>query len=250
MNISDAHFHLNMKMEEPIQDALDIFAERGLRKVVLILNRNEEKEAFLNNIDILMNSDTLIHPAVLLDINDMEMFEKVVKVLYERKIAFSVKLHSRISKITQEDFGKIDAALRKWSFENIIIDAFYYGSCLEYLNGVELAIYLAKRHKNKKIIIAHFGGVKILETMLCTRELSNIYYDISCTVSYFENTSIWKDVFHCVNMNKERVMFGSDYPDFTVKCAQESVDRLFKKYGMETKELYQKLMCDNIQKVY
>ena len=246
---SDAHFHLNMKKENPVKDMLDIIEEYQLERLVLILNTKEEAECFIRNYTLVSENISKIHIAVLMDINELDFFKETAKFLGENNQQYSVKLHSRISGITVADFEKIDSLLEEIEFHNIIVDAFYYGSSLANQVGVELAIYLAKKFQNKKIIIAHFGGMKIVETMLCTRDLKNIYYDISLTLKYFEGASFWKDVLYCAKYNANRTMFGTDYPMFTFQESVQCAKRLFEQNEGST-ELYTKVMSTNMEYIY
>jgi len=250
MRISDAHFHLDLKKENPVADMLAIMQKNELSEIVLILNSREESEVFMEQFDLVATCVERIHVAVLFDLRDKAFFEKTAAFLSAQKVPYSVKLHSRISKTTVEELPAICEALKEYEFAHIIVDAFFYGSNLENQIGVETAIYLAKKFTEKKVILAHFGGVKILETMLYTRDVPNIYYDISCSVCYFEQASIWQDVYHCTRVNRDKVMFGSDHPDFTVEYAVGAANRLFERFGEPESELYGKVMRENLKKIY
>jgi len=249
MRMSDAHFHLNMKKENPVADMIEIINEYRLDKLVLILNTVEEACAFIQDYELVSEYITKIHVAVLMDITAMDFFETTTKFLRNKNKEYSVKLHPRMSNITVEDFEKIGNQLKKIDFKNIIVDAFFYGSKLANQVGTELAIFLANLFPRKKIIIAHFGGVKMVETMLCTRDLENVYYDISCTLKYFEQTSFWKDILYCAKVNQNRTMFGTDYPIFTFEESEKCIKSLFKQNDGSI-ELYTKLMSINMEHIY
>jgi predicted TIM-barrel fold metal-dependent hydrolase len=71
--------------------------------------------------------------------------------------------------------------------------------------------------------MAHSGGIHLLQTMLYTRSVKNIFYDISFTCNYLYTTSVKQDMVHFLKYTANRVMFGSDYPDFTVHEAAKTV---------------------------
>lgn len=251
MKLCDAHFHFDMKKNDPVCDMVQIMDQYDIKAAVLILNSNAESALFQSQEKRLSACAADIHPAILLDIRHLDDFGQNTRWLMERQAPFSIKLHPRISNIQKKDFQAVADVLSGISYHNIIIDAFYYGPRPENLIYNELALSLAETFPSKKIVLAHFGGAKVLETMLLTRAVPNIYYDLSCTVSYFHNTSVWMDLCHCVSKNVGRVMYGSDYPAFTEADALESVRRLLCQFaGHDSGDVCRKLMAQNAYQVY
>ena len=122
-----------------------------------------------------------------------------------------------------------------------------YGSTKENICYIELSIYLAKHFSDKNVVMAHFGGIKALESMLRTRELKNISYDCSFSINYLKGTSAWMDLRHCILYNADRVMFGSDMPSFTTADSKNTVLELL---GDQPESLYNNIFSNNARRIY
>lgn len=251
MKIIDAHIHLNTNSSFGTEDFLALLETKKLEKAVLILNTDEQWEVFERNINRFIEFKDRIHIGLILDTNKAEEFKKRSTYLRDRNIVFSIKLHSRYSKLTVKDFDVIDRYLYTCQVQSIIVDAFYYGSNLENQIGMELSVHLARVFPDKRIIMAHFGGIHILSAMLYTRDLKNIYYDISLTQTYLSSTSVWMDLLHCVKYNCERVMFGSDYPDCRLEEAIEQSNKLIQQLDVNARQKFAtNIFYANANKVY
>lgn len=215
MKVIDAHVHLDMNSKNPFEYIETALINNKFIGCVLILNTQEEKDCFIDNYSIFCKYKNSIHIAAALDIHHINECIKFYNFLLDHNIDYSVKLHSRMHNITKNDFNEVYENLKMLNFKSIIVDAFYYGSNLETHIMLELGIYLAKKFPNIYIILAHFGGYKILETMLCTRELKNVFYDTSFTQNYLFETSVLSDIKCCIKFSSNRIMFGSDSPSFS-----------------------------------
>lgn len=229
-NIIDFHVHLDVAVEEPISSLLEEMAENNVSKATLILNLPQEIQAFLRDYSDFRENKDRFYLAVMIDPSTTDWTDCCNK-LKEENIPFFFKLHPRLSKITKGDFSFYFSLMQQWTYQGIIVDHFPYGSNLEYHVGTELSIYLAKQLPDKKIIIAHSGGIKLLEVMAFTRELKNIYYDISFTSNYYHNCSIGLDLIHFLKHTQDRILFGSDCPAIPMEEAihiqRELCDRAF-----------------------
>ena len=236
MRIIDAHTHLNMKSDNPIKYIEDCFAQRKIAGCVLILNTQEEKEFFIKNFNLFELYGKSIHIASALDFHQLRLCRKFNEFLENKGIEYSVKLHPRMHYITKGDFDVIIKMLKTISCRSIVIDSFYYGSDLETHIMLELGILLAKKFQNLNIVYAHFGGHKILEMMLCTRNLKNVYYDLSHTQNYLFETSVLLDMRHAIKYCLRRIMFGTDFPDFNFDEAYEKSIQILEPLNMSKEE--------------
>ncbi len=243
----DAHTHLNINSDSPIADYFNALNEGNIDYSVLILNSKEESLLFWNNYVCFKNIIEKIHLAFLLDINNTDFFIDNVERANEHKLTYSVKLHPRLSKITEKDFNSIYEFLKKFCFKNLIVDSFLYGSRKENICYIELSVYLANLFNKNKVIMAHFGGIKVLETMLRTREVMNIYYDCSFSTNYLEGTSCYQDLRHCIIYSLDRVMWGSDFPSFGVL---KSVEKTKKLLGEQPDQVYKKIFFENARGIF
>lgn len=242
----DAHTHLNLESENPIQEYIDFLNETEIESSVLILNSMEESNVFWDNKGEILDNHN-VHVAFLLDINNTGYFENNVKRMQEYGLSYSIKLHPRLTNISEKDFGAIAKYVENFDYKNIIIDSFLYGSNKDSICFIELSTFLAKIFSEKNIVMAHFGGIKVLETMLRTREIHNIFYDCSFSMNYLFGTSVWTDLRHCILHNINRVIYGSDRPSF---CTRDSKSMAMRLLGNQSEEIYSNIFTENARRLY
>jgi len=236
----DSHIHFNM---EAVNIANDFITQvKFLDGFILILNNEEEKKVFENSF---LDKFIQLFPLSVLALNYELANTIFLNKLNAKGIGYGLKLHPRLSNITKDKFRDIANLIEGIDFKFIIIDCFYYGSNLETHTNLELSIFIAKYFKDQKILLAHSGGHKVLEYMLYTRELKNIYYDLSLTSNYLKNTSVEKDMINFIKYNYSRIFFGSDYPDFSVKSSLDSYLCLTNKAALDNIKV-KKILYENI----
>lgn len=230
--IYDSHIHFNMKADDIIQDFKNEIV--GLEGFILILNTLEEKKLFLSS---LYNDFKKIFPLSAVAINYEYLDLEFISLMNQQNIKLGIKLHPRLSNIIKDKFTYIVEKMKRLSFDFIVIDCFYYGSNLETHTNLELSILIAKCFQNKNVLLAHGGGHKVLEYMLYTRDLKNIFYDFSLTSNYLKDTSIKQDIVNFIKFNNSKIFFGSDYPDFNVRNALESYKNFIQKSNIEDEKI-------------
>jgi len=226
--IYDSHIHFNMKAQNILSDFEN--EVKSLYGFILILNSKKEKDFFIKNLLSLFCSK---FPNSVLVIDFELLDEKFIKMLQVSNIDFGIKIHPRLSNLNIHSFERVYESIKDKQFNFIIVDCFYYGSNLENHINLEIAIYMAKNFPDKNILLAHAGGHKILDFMLYTRELKNIYYDLSLTCNYLVNTSVQSDIENFVKYTSDRVFFGSDYPDFKVSSALIAYTNIFEYLNLD-----------------
>lgn len=246
----DAHTHLNFKASDPWSDYEKTMRRDNIDRSVLILNTlpTEGAQLTLNHIWRLCQEDK-VRLAAILNYRQPDPLA-FVRLARDAGIPLTIgKLHPRITNICRKDFPALVEQLLQAMFKTIIIDCFVYGHHIENHIGMELAIYLAQQFPQVNFVLAHAGGCRLLETMLCTRTLANLYYDYSLSCCYFENTSVWLDMVHMLKFNSNRVMFGSDYPDFTPSQAKDKMLLLAHQANL-SREQMQLVMGETAQALY
>jgi Tat protein secretion system quality control protein TatD with DNase activity len=140
-------------------------------------------------------------------------FEKI-KLIHDENLISALKIHNRILRLSDEDTSELIFALKKLDPKvPIIIDAFYYGPDLKYQASLAQIIIIAKEFTEIPIIVAHCGGHKVLEYFYHLRPLQNIYYDLSFSMVYLEDTSAFKDLVQLIRFtDKKKILFGTDFP--------------------------------------
>lgn len=239
--IYDSHIHLNMKVDNIIEDFKNEVSK--LDGFILILNTLEEKNLFLGS---LYNDFKNLFPLSAVAINYEYIDVTFINLMNQKNIQFGIKLHPRLSNITKEKFGHIVEKIQSMSFDFIVIDCFYYGSSLETHINLELSIFIAKSFQDKNVLLAHGGGHKVLEYMLYTRDLKNIFYDFSLTSNYLRHTSVKQDIINFIKFNNSKIFFGSDYPDFNVSDSLENYKTLMKISKIEDEKI-KKIFFNNIK---
>ncbi len=246
--IYDAHMHLDMGAKEPYKSLKASMDGASFSKGMLILNSLQEEAVFWNHKEEIISDGKIGAVAAILDVREaatLRFFEKARK----DNLNVAVKLHPRITNIKREDFESIYQALGMLERKNIIVDAFVYGPRLENHVGAELAIYLAERLTDSVITLAHAGGCDILKCMLLTRPLTNIVYDYSLTCSYLEFSSVRADMVNSLRFAGGRIMFGSDFPDFSFERAVQAAEGLCDEARL-TQEQAEDVFYNNACRIY
>lgn len=238
MKCIDAHIHFDLKQKDPAEDIVRNLQLMNCSAGVLILNSEAEKVFFLNNHSRLLNSGIGWHIGVLAGLQPCQADSQLYQLLDAENIPWSVKLHPRLSRFTLADIPSVLESVRcgKTNFQNIIIDGFYYGANLDNCIAMELVIASAGMFPEKRIVYAHSGGIHVLKTLVHLRELANVVYDFSLSCNYLCHTSVRQDFIQLLRYNKNKVMFGSDYPDFSLGSARAATLDIVRDAGLTSEE--------------
>lgn len=159
-----------------------------------------------------LNSDWTV--SLLLDITNIDEVHRIIR--NDNRIK-ALKIHPRIQKINERNFTIIKQYVQELDSKyHIIIDAFKYGRPLEFQTRLENIIEIAELDGNRKIIVAHSGGLDVLSYILHLRGVENIYYDLSLSLEYLKFTSELQNFTHLIRVtNKEKILFGTDFPNIS-----------------------------------
>ena len=221
----DAHMHFNLSSADPVMDLLAQLDSVKASGCVLILNSDDEEGVFLRNKPQLLDNNYNIFTSTLINLQT----SKKEELPY-------VKIHPRLTGLTRDDIPKMMSLVDNCGARVITIDCFVYGHFLSNDIGVELGIELAKRFCEKKIVLAHAGGVRLLECIMQTKTLQNIFYDLSLTLNYLWHSSIQQDMILLLKYHNNRVLFGSDYPSFKLVEAETNMEKLCSKARLSCSE--------------
>jgi predicted TIM-barrel fold metal-dependent hydrolase len=162
---------------------------------------------------------------------------RVMKEINEKKIN-ALKIHSRIQKLSDIDYPLLTEYLKQ-APDNIpvIVDAFYYGEDIEHLPSLPYIIKWAKLFPERKFIVAHCGGYEIIKYLFHLRTLPNIYYDLSFSLQYLSDSSLFVDMIKLIKFtDKKKIMFGSDYHWASPKLQYNVLTNIFEKLSLPEKE--------------
>ena len=119
-----------------------------------------------------------------------------------------------------------------------------------YQPSLQSIINIAQEFPDKKIIVAHSGGHKVLEYFFHLRTLENVYYDLSFSLQYLSDTSCFLDLIKLIKYtNKNKIMFGSDHHWASAKFQFDVLNGIFEKLQLNQEEK-QKIVFDNSQEVF
>lgn len=126
-----------------------------------------------------------------------------------------LKIHPRWQRVTVND-TKVREAL-EWASERsltVLFDLFPFGDNLDDPALQPLAYHrLAQEMPSLRMILAHAGGYRVMETFLVAKSNPNIFLDISFTPVYFKGSSVFNDLtFVCNRIPAGRLLYGSDFP--------------------------------------
>lgn len=247
MSIVDAHIHLDLKDKTPVSSLLSQMDSHGIEKAMLILNVKEEYDAFMAEIAAFQTNKKRFWIASGINIHDdssFERFNELCQMGFEPK----VKIHPRLFKIKKEDIELVVEAIEPYNTQ-IIIDSLYYGPEIEYHNGIETGVAIVLRYPERKVVMAHSGSIEFLKCMMATRYLPNVYYDYSFIQTFFQHTSLRLDMVDFLRRTANRIMFGSDYPSFSLDSAVDNMKSLANEAGLSEEQLGM-VMKQNAEKIY
>ena len=146
-----------------------------------------------------------------------------------------LKLHPRLQEFEVTDERTV--RLVKFAGEMgvpVLIDAFPDGTHLmQGFSAINYAL-LAKQCPNTRIIWAHMGGHHVIDFMMLAKRLPNVYFDFSYSLLYYQKSSIPnKMVFAMRSMKFDRIFYGSDYPDRTIKDTLNGSVKLLQEQGLD-----------------
>lgn len=154
-------------------------------------------------------------------------FADVKQMLNEKKVA-ALKIHARVQKLAAADYPALIEKLRELvPTVPVIIDAFYFGDDLEYQPSLQQIINIARAFPSLPIIVAHCGGIEILKYFYHLRPLENIHYDLSFSLAYLRQASVFADYKNLVKYSShDRIMFGTDFPYVGAKLQLDAFNEI------------------------
>ena len=111
-----------------------------------------------------------------------------------------LKLHPRRQGFSNKDFPAVEKLVTYAAGQGLptLIDCFPYGPRALKDDSLELIAALAEAVPKASIIIAHMGGIRILEALIVARTSYTIYMDLSLVYSVYRGSHIEEDVFYAI----------------------------------------------------
>jgi len=134
---------------------------------------------------------------------------------FETAAAVALKIHPRRQRVSVKE-ERVQEVL-SWAAGRripVLFDCFPYGETLDDPATHPLAYPpVAAKMPDLQIILAHAGGLRLMEAFLATKTNPNIALEVSLTPVYFRWSSLVQDcAFLCRRVPPGRVIYGSDFP--------------------------------------
>lgn len=247
MKVIDAHIHLNLKTDSPLENLIGQMDANQVERVMLILNNASERKAFQDEINLYRNNKDRFWIASGLNIHEEESV-KGIEVLLGQGINTCIKVHPHMFGLTKEEIPQVIDALAAYTTP-VIVDSLYYGKEIEYHNGVEYGVAIGRAFPERKVVIAHSGSLDFLKCMMATRYMPNVFYDYSFTQTFFNRTSLRLDMVDFLRRTTNKIMWGSDFPSFAIDRAINDFMSIVDEAGI-TPEQLNDVVYNNAIKVY
>lgn len=145
-----------------------------------------------------------------------------------------VKLHPRRQGFTIEHVREVIQLVEQAAAYRvpILFDAFPYGDTYYKIQEVRLIHEVAQAVPNADIIMAHTGGIHVMDALMVVKGNRNVVVDVSFTPFWFAGSSIYSDlVFVLRKLGANRILHGSDSPEVPVGRAVEDTLSLCAQIG-------------------
>ena len=201
MKIFDCHFH--------IESGFDNYDINVSNKNVIFNSFN----SYIDNMNKLNKSDSI---SIIFDY--INHYDDIDLLLRMKKVN-ALKIHSRLQKLKHGDYPVLIEHIEALSPQvPIIIDAFYFGDDIDFHPNIKEIIYIAKKFPHLPIVVAHCGGIEVLKYFYYLKSLNNIFFDLSFSLVYLRNTSVFQDYKQLIRFGGiNRIMFGTDFPFVSAK---------------------------------
>ena len=238
----DAHIHFNLSKDSPASDLLQQLKDNEVGGCNLILNTPQEKEYFFKHWTEFEKSDINFIYSLTFDPDSFSFMRK-------HGLRFWMKIHPRIENISSKQVNDISKIISDEKPCGVVVDCWPDDLSPENDCGARIGAALAEKFPYLNIVLAHSGGIFMRETMFLTRKLNNIFYDTALTANYFFESAMQQDFSYALRFFGNRMMFGSDYPDFTVKAAIQRMKQIVD-FASGNDDLYHRYSSINAQKVF
>lgn len=138
----------------------------------------------------------------------------------------ALKLHPRLNRYDPLDPRCLEALEGVASLEKplpVWLDTLFYFRGGQLRKPVVDTIHeLVGRFPSLKFVLLHGGGTWILQVAEAIRDCPNAFLDLSFTMMRYRSSSIAADIRYLLGSFDQRVIFGSDFPEFSVGNSLET----------------------------
>jgi hypothetical protein len=233
-SIFDCHVH--------IESGLDAYDLTQTKKRNIIFNEVSSYKTWSSKVPF---GDSI---SLILSVKPEETEFVIQKARNQEIQAF--KILTREQKLTFKDHTILRDILHLSPPIPVIYDAFQYGDELDFQPSLEGLIFLAKSFPERKFIVAHAGGIEMLRYFFHLRTLPNIFYDLSFSIQYLHDSSVFKDLVKLIRFTpKHKLMFGSDFNFASPHMQYSILLSIFEEVGCSEKE-QRMILHDNADLIF
>lgn len=158
----------------------------------------------------------------------------------------ALKIHSRLQKLAHKDVLNLGQELRSVSDSiPVVIDCFFYGPDLAHQPNLDTVAELILTSSERRWILAHGGGHRMLEFMLHFRSLPNVYFELSFSLQYLKHSSAFFDIRKLLESSRgERILFGTDFPHASPVGQYQDLVKIFDEASLSNEERHKVLYAN------
>ena len=145
-----------------------------------------------------------------------------------------LKLHPRKHHFFPNDESCISLVRRAGELGMpVLIDCFPDGDWL--IAGLSILQYasLARKAPGTKLVVAHAAGHHCLDLLMIAKRIPNLWFDVSYSLLYYASPVLEALLYCMESIRYERVTFGTDYPDRSLKTSIEKSLALLDRFGVK-----------------
>ncbi len=161
-----------------------------------------------------------------------------------------LKLHPRLNRYDPLDSRCLAVLeeLASWSRPlPVWLDTLFYyrGGTLQ--KSVPCTIHeLVGRFPNLTFVMLHAGGSWALSLSEALRDCPNAFLDLSYTLSRYTGSSVWSDLRFLLETFDRRMVYGSDFPEFSIASALDKFRTLADGLPLDK---WENVLCRNLQRI-
>jgi predicted TIM-barrel fold metal-dependent hydrolase len=163
-----------------------------------------------------------------------------------------LKIHSRLLCIREHDYPDLFDAYSRVSYLKLptVIDAFYIGEDLDVQPNLKRIAEMASLFPDNTFIIAHSGGIKVLEYFLHLKNCPNVVFELSLSLSYLKHSSVFADFGVLLRFgDRNRIVFGTDFPYVDATSQLSQLLKISRELGL-TEQDQDKILYANAELIF
>lgn len=162
-----------------------------------------------------------------------------------------IKFHNRLHKFSPLD----ERFLSMLSVNNdlaapkiIFVCGLFYArdTPVSQLSPPQIVHYYATRFPKTTFVIMHSCGSYALSVSEAIKDCPNVFFDLSYIISKYKSSSVWLDLKHLVSTFDRRLIWGSDFPEVSLRQALDDFIELSENLDINKKN---NILAGNIIKI-